>query len=296
MATGSATYANPEVSDLDQVPDFSLLGKKAFVTGSSRGIGRAVAMALAHAGADVAISCNTGGAAADEVCHAIRDLGRKASYYAHNVALESEIESMCNEVKRDFGTIDILVNNAAINRDRSFKKLTKDAWDEVITTDLTSVFLVTKHFIDEMADRGWGRIINMSSMSGEIGNFGQANYAAAKAGMIGLTKTLAREYARKGVTVNAVAPGFTKTRMTEGIPDKAMEAGPGGDPAGTHGRPCRDCRRRRLPGVAVGGFRHRRRARYQRGIRDVKRKGDAPWPIRSKKSRSTSRNSGSTRR
>jgi NAD(P)-dependent dehydrogenase (short-subunit alcohol dehydrogenase family) len=140
------------------------------------------------------------------------------------VALESEVEALCAEVKRDFGAIDILVNNAAINRDRSFKKLTKAAWDEVINTDLTSVFLVTKQFIDEMAERGWGRVINMSSMSGEIGIFGQANYAAAKAGMIGLTKTLAREYARRGVTVNAVAPGFTRTRMTDGIPEKAMEA------------------------------------------------------------------------
>src|SRR3954453_15102673 len=97
MATGTATHADPEVSDLDQVPDFSLAGKKAFVTGSSRGIGRAVALALAHAGADVAISCNTGGDAAEEVCSLIRGMGRKAQYYAHNVALEAEVEAMCNE-------------------------------------------------------------------------------------------------------------------------------------------------------------------------------------------------------
>lgn len=215
--------ATQPVADAE-VPNFSLLGKKAFVTGSSRGIGRAVALALASAGADVAISCNTGGDVAEEVCETIRKMGRQARYYAHNVGVESEVETLCAEVKRDFGSIDILVNNAAINRDQTFKKLTKAAWDEVLTTNLTSVFLVTKQFIDEMADRGWGRVINMSSMSAEIGIYGQANYAAAKAGMIGLTRTLAREYARKGVTVNVVAPGFTKTRMTEAIPEKAMQA------------------------------------------------------------------------
>jgi len=233
MPTGVAAT----VPDETEVPSFDLTGKKAFVTGSSRGIGRAVALALAHAGADVAISCNTGGASAEELCAAIRAMGRKSQYYAHNVALESEIEAMCSEVKRDFGTIDILVNNAAINRDRTFKKLTKEAWDEVITTDLTSVFLVTKQFVDAMADRGWGRVINMSSMSGEIGIYGQANYAAAKAGQIGLTKTLAREYARKGVTVNAIAPGFTKTRMTEGIPEKALDAVLAATPVGRMAEP-----------------------------------------------------------
>jgi NAD(P)-dependent dehydrogenase (short-subunit alcohol dehydrogenase family) len=232
-ASGVPTEPDPE----SEVPNFSLAGKTAFVTGSSRGIGRAIAIGLAAAGADVAISCNTGGAAAEEVCNIIRGMGRKAQYYAHNIAMEKEIETMCNEVKRDFGTIDILVNNAGINRDRTFKKLTKEAWDEVINTDLTSVFLVTKQFIDEMAARGWGRVINVTSMTGEIGNFGQANYAAAKAGMIGLAKTLAREYARKGVTVNAVAPGFTKTRMTEGIPDTALEAIVGATPVGRMGEP-----------------------------------------------------------
>jgi len=228
--------ATQPVTDLD-IPDFSLLGKKAFVTGSSRGIGRAVALALANSGADVAISCNTASEAADEVCETIHKMGRQARYYAHNVGVEEEVEKLCAAVKRDFGTIDILVNNAAINRDQTFKKLTKAAWDEVLNTNLTSVFLVTKQFIDEMAGRGWGRVINMSSVSAEIGIFGQANYAAAKAGMIGLTRTLAREYARKGVTVNAVAPGFTRTRMTEGIPEKAMEAVIAATPLGRMAEP-----------------------------------------------------------
>jgi len=235
MATDT-TGASPDL-EVEAVPSFDLTGKRAFVTGSSRGIGRAIALALGKAGADVAISCNTGGGPAEEACALIRSMGREARYYAHNVALAEEVEALCAEVKRDFGAIDILVNNAGITRDRSFKKLTKDAWDEVLTTDLTSVFLVTKQFIDEMADRGWGRVINMSSIVGEIGNFGQANYAAAKAGMIGLTKTLAREYARKGVTVNAVAPGFVKTRMTEGIPEKAMESVLALTPVGRMGEP-----------------------------------------------------------
>jgi len=220
-----------------ELPDFKLTGKKAFVTGGSRGIGRSIALALAAAGADVAISCNTGGASAREVCDQIRELGREARFYSHNVAVAEEVESLCAEVRRDLGRVDILVNNAGITRDRSFKKLTKEAWDEVLTTDLTAVFLVTKGFIDEMADRGWGRVINISSIVGEIGNFGQANYAAAKAGLFGLTKTLAREYARKGVTVNAVAPGFIRTRMTEGVPEKAMEGVLAATPVGRMGEP-----------------------------------------------------------
>jgi len=232
-----STALSEDVKLEAEVPNFSLAGKTAFVTGSSRGIGRSIALALASAGANVAISCNTGGSAAQEVCDTIHKLGRQAELYAHNIALEAEVEKMCDEVRRDFGDIDILVNNAGITRDRSFKKLTKDAWDEVINTDLTSVFLITKQFIDRMSDRGWGRVVNISSIVGEIGNFGQANYSAAKAGLIGLTKTLAREYARKGVTVNAVAPGFIHTRMTDPIPEKALEQVTSMTPVGRLGEP-----------------------------------------------------------
>ncbi len=202
----------------------SLAGKTAFVTGASRGIGRAIALGLAQAGANVAISCNTGGGLAETVRDEIRHLGLESHYYAHNIADPAEVEKMHAEILRDFGKVDILINNAGITRDKSFKKMTKEMWDEVINTDLTGVFLITKQFIDEMADRGWGRIINISSVIGEVGNFGQANYAAAKAALFGFTKALAREYARKGITVNAVAPGFIKTRMTEEVAPAALEA------------------------------------------------------------------------
>ncbi len=220
-----------------QKPNLSLEGKTAFVTGASRGIGRAIALALAEAGADVAVSCNTGGNLAAEVRDAIREMGHKAEFYAHSIADPAEVEKMHKEVIRDFGKIDILVNNAGITRDRSFKKMTRELWDEVINTDLTGVFLVTKQFIDEMAERGWGRVINISSVIGEVGNFGQVNYAAAKSALFGFTKALAREYARKGITVNAVAPGFIKTRMTEGVPPAALEAVTSATPLGRLGEP-----------------------------------------------------------
>jgi 3-oxoacyl-(acyl-carrier-protein) reductase len=220
-----------------KTPIFSLEGKVAFVTGASRGIGKAIAMALADAGADVALSCNTGGALAAEVCGLIRDEGHKAQFYAHSIADPLAVQAMHDEIVRDFGRIDILVNNAGITRDKSFKKMTKELWDEVIATDLTGVYLTTKQFIDGMAERSWGRVINISSVIGEVGNFGQVNYAAAKAGLFGFTKSLAREYAKKGVTVNAVAPGFIKTRMTDVVPEAGLEMVKTATPLGRLGEP-----------------------------------------------------------
>jgi 3-oxoacyl-(acyl-carrier-protein) reductase len=226
-----------EVEQRMNLRDYSLEGKTALVTGGSRGIGKAIAIALASRGADVGLTCFTGCKFAEDVRREIRDLGRRAEYFAHDVGDWAEIAKLASEVGNVFGTVDILVNNAGITRDRSFKKMTQEMWDTVLAVDLTGVFAVTKQFIDGMADRGWGRVINISSIVGEIGNFGQANYAAAKAGVIGLTKTLAREYARKGVTVNAIAPGFIRTRMLQEVPEKALEAVINMTPVGRLGEP-----------------------------------------------------------
>src|SRR3954463_8535258 len=180
-------------------PSFSLLGKSAFVTGGSRGIGRACALTLAAAGADVAIGASpSGNAVAEGVCAEIAELGRKAQAYCFDVAVQRDVTSMCGRVNDDFDGIDVLVNNAGVTRDRSFRKMDRGAWDEVINTNLNSVFDITRLFIDAMALRGWGRVINISSIVGRIGNFGQANYAAAKAGLVGFKKTLGRGAGAQG--------------------------------------------------------------------------------------------------
>jgi NAD(P)-dependent dehydrogenase (short-subunit alcohol dehydrogenase family) len=151
-------------------------------------------------------------------------MGRRADVYAFDVCAPDEVAATCARVDRDFEGIDVLVNNAGIARDRSFRKMDAPTWDAVIDTNLNGVFHVTRAFIDGMASRRWGRVVNVSSVIGRIGNFGQANYAAAKAGLIGFTKSLAREYASKSVTVNAIAPGFVKTRMMEGVPDAVLKS------------------------------------------------------------------------
>lgn len=201
-----------------------LEGKKALVTGASRGIGREVALELARQGADVAINYSGSEAKANEVVDEIKALGRKAFAIQCDVANSESVTSMIKEVVEQFGRVDILVNNAGITRDNLLMRMKEDEWDSVINTNLKGVFLCTKAVTRQMMKQRSGRIINMASIVGVSGNAGQANYVAAKAGVIGLTKTTAKELASRGITVNAIAPGFISTDMTGELPEDVQKA------------------------------------------------------------------------
>jgi len=198
-------------------------GKVSLVTGASRGIGRAIALSLAEAGSDVALNYISSRGPAEEAAEQVRRLGRNAEVYQANVCDPEEDNAMIQRVFDDFGTVQIVVNNAGITRDKSFIKMDLPMWRDVLDVNLTGPAMITHRLIKPMMEMGWGRIINITSIVGQTGNFGQANYAAAKGGLIALTKTLAREFARKGVTVNAVAPGFIETDMTKDVPEQVLD-------------------------------------------------------------------------
>ncbi len=200
-----------------------LKGRTALVTGGSRGIGRAVAIALADEGADVAINYVSSETAARDVAEHIKKMGRRAMLAQADVSDYPDTFRMAQDVVREFGHLDILVNNAGINSDKTFTKMDHASWRKVLGTNLDGVFNCTKVFVDQMLTQSYGRVVNMTSVIGQIGNFGQANYAASKAGVAAFTKSLAKELAGKGVTVNAVAPGFIETEMVANIPDKVKE-------------------------------------------------------------------------
>src|SRR5437899_1495794 len=200
-----------------------LKSRTALVTGGSRGIGRAVALALADEGADVAVNYVSSEAAAKDVAEQIRKMGRRAMLAQADVGDFPDTFRMAQEVLKEFGRLDILVNNAGINSDKTFVKMDHASWRKVLGINLDGVFNCTKVFIDQMLKQSYGRVVNMTSVIGQIGNFGQANYAASKAGVAAFTKSLAKELAGKGVTVNAIAPGFIETEMIQGIPDKVKE-------------------------------------------------------------------------
>lgn len=202
----------------------SLQGKCALVTGGSRGIGRAVCLELARQGARVAVNYAGNAAAAEETVKACEALGAEAFAIQADVADAAACETMVKEVLTRFGRLDILVNNAGVTRDGLMPMMKEADWDAVLDTNLKGAFHCMKAVYRPMMKQKYGRIVNLSSIVGLRGNAGQANYAASKAGLIGLTKSMAKELAGRNVTVNAVAPGFIDTDMTAALPEKAREA------------------------------------------------------------------------
>lgn len=212
-----------------------LTGKVAIVTGAARGIGKGIADKLASLGAHVIVSdYNEEGA--KKAAEDIQSIGFSAEAYSCNVADKDESRQLVEEVVKKHGKLDILVNNAGINRDAMLHKMTHEQWDEVIAVNLTGVFNMMQPASKIMREQEYGRIINISSASW-LGNIGQANYAAAKAGVVGITKTAARELAKKNVTVNAICPGFIDTDMTRGVPEKVWDIMVSKIPMGKPGKP-----------------------------------------------------------
>lgn len=195
-------------------------GRTALVTGASRGIGRAIALALATEGADVAVNYVYNEAPAQQLCTEIQAMGRKAIMARTDVGDYPDTYRMAQSILKAFGHLDILVNNAGVTSDKTFQKMDHASWRKVLTINLDGVFNCTKVFIDGMIEQQWGRVVNITSVIGQIGNFGQVNYAASKAGVAAFTKSLAKEVAAKGITVNAIAPGFIDTEMVNAVPDK----------------------------------------------------------------------------
>ena len=214
-----------------------LEGKIALVTGAAKGIGRAIALALAADGATVVVNYNGSKERAEQVVEEIKALGADGMAYQCNVADTAATADMVKEVIKTYGKLDILVNNAGITRDNLIMKMSEEDFDAVIDANLKGCYNTIKAVSRQMLKQRAGRIINITSVSGILGNAGQANYAASKAGIIGLTKTMARELASRGITVNAVAPGFVDTDMTQVLPENVKEAATAQIPLGRFGKP-----------------------------------------------------------
>ena len=207
-------------------------GRVALVTGGGRGIGRAVAVRLANEGAHVAISYRSNDTAAEEVAERVRAAGAQCEIFKGDVASPEDVDALFKGVGEVFGQVEILVNNAGLTRDNLMMRMKESEFDEVLSTNLKGTYLCTRAALRPMIRARWGRIVNVSSVVGLVGNAGQANYAASKAGIIGFTKSVAREVAQRGVTANVVAPGYVETELTSSLPEKVKDQIRGQVPAG----------------------------------------------------------------
>lgn len=214
-----------------------LTGKTAIITGASRGIGAEIAKRFAQAGAKVVVNYSGSQEKAEAVVASIKENGGEAIAVKANVSDAESVKAMVEEAMAAFGSVDILVNNAGITRDNLMMRMKDDEWDDVINTNLKGVFVCTKAVTRQMMKQRSGRIVNIASIVGVMGNAGQANYVASKAGVIGLTKTTARELASRGITANAVAPGFITTDMTDALNDEIQQSMMAQIPLGRFGKP-----------------------------------------------------------
>ncbi len=215
----------------------NLSGKTAIITGGSRGIGRAIALKLAEKGANIVVNYTSSPDKATEVVEQIKEMGREALAIKADVSKEEDVSSLVKEVSKQFSTIDILINNAGITKDTLLIRMKDDDWDRVLDVNLKGTYLCTKLVAKKMMKQRSGKIVNITSVVGIIGNAGQANYAASKAGVIGLTKSSAKELAARGVNVNAVAPGFIHSDMTDKLSDEVVENYAKNIPLGKMGDP-----------------------------------------------------------
>jgi 3-oxoacyl-(acyl-carrier-protein) reductase len=201
----------------------SLKGRVALVTGAARGIGRAVSLELASRGADLALNYHVSREAAEKLASELREVGAKCILVQGDVSRKDEAQRVVQAVLDEWKRLDIIVNNAGITRDKSLRKMTEEDWDEVISVNLNGTFYCTKAALPAMIDQKFGRIINISSVVGQAGNFGQANYSASKGAIIAFTKTVALEMAKFNITANVIAPGFTSTEMLSKVPPDVLE-------------------------------------------------------------------------
>jgi 3-oxoacyl-[acyl-carrier protein] reductase len=207
-------------------------GRVALVTGGGRGIGRAVAVRLANEGANVAISYRSNDASAEEVAEELRAAGALCEIFKGDVASPEDVDALFKSVGDALGQVEILVNNAGLTRDNLMMRMKESEFDEVLSTNLKGTYLCTREALRPMIRARWGRIVNVSSVVGLVGNVGQANYAASKAGIIGFTKSVAREVAQRGITANVVAPGYVETELTSRLSDEVKDQIRGQVPAG----------------------------------------------------------------